>query len=393
MERSLRRCDHTPRGGGQTRGGGCLPRRHAWWLSDGDRSFQALDRANTADSDGCCLSVTFFDPPVAALSIPAQRSPSPRSTISHNKANRAPRPASSPSAAAKVHAAQQAQLADDTGAISLGSQSFTTEGRARLAHRLWRRVSVSSAATAAISNLCARLQLTKITLQPGATSVPRHLRCSRQDWRQPSATTTISNHAQIPSADSARRHRANAAQLDRLLRYLRFLRAATWCRSTPSSDRCRTSGGPTFTHSVLPTSPAIDGGDHDPARPGQRNDLATSDQRGVSRPQRIRCDVGAVEVDPCPPSPLAGLPHLGEVAAAHQDNGADGAELEGQADLEVYQRPAAAGRTSAIRRRRQTTRSASTRARRRCRRPSFPAAISAHHSRAGKRSAPRVQPD
>lgn len=54
------------------------------------------------------------------------------------------------------------------------------------------------------------------------------------------------------------------------------------------------NGGPTRTHAIGPGSPAVDGGD--PA-----TCLAT-DQRGVSRPQGGRCDVGAYEYVP-PPLP------------------------------------------------------------------------------------------
>ena len=54
------------------------------------------------------------------------------------------------------------------------------------------------------------------------------------------------------------------------------------------------NGGPTFTHALLPGSPAID---HIPA---ENCDVAT-DQRGVARPQGAACDIGAYEVGPIPP--------------------------------------------------------------------------------------------
>ena len=54
------------------------------------------------------------------------------------------------------------------------------------------------------------------------------------------------------------------------------------------------NGGPTFTHALLPGSPAIDAGN--PAAPGSGgNACPTTDQRGVSRPLGPRCDIGAFE--------------------------------------------------------------------------------------------------
>ena len=50
------------------------------------------------------------------------------------------------------------------------------------------------------------------------------------------------------------------------------------------------NGGPTFTHALLPGSPAIDAG-HDGAAPA-------TDQRGVPRPQGAHSDIGAFEVGP-----------------------------------------------------------------------------------------------
>ena len=51
------------------------------------------------------------------------------------------------------------------------------------------------------------------------------------------------------------------------------------------------NGGPTFTHALLPGSPAID---HIPAE----NCEVTTDQRGVARPQGAACDIGAYELEP-----------------------------------------------------------------------------------------------
>jgi hypothetical protein len=56
-------------------------------------------------------------------------------------------------------------------------------------------------------------------------------------------------------------------------------------------------GSGTLTHALLPGSPAIDRGN--PSPPGSGNyACATTDQRGVSRPQSGRCDIGAFELVP-----------------------------------------------------------------------------------------------
>ena len=60
---------------------------------------------------------------------------------------------------------------------------------------------------------------------------------------------------------------------------------------TPLSN----NGGATQTHGLLSSSPAIDAGN--PAAPGSGgNACEASDQRGVTRPQGTRCDIGAVEI-------------------------------------------------------------------------------------------------
>ncbi len=100
------------------------------------------------------------------------------------------------------------------------------------------------------------------------------------------------------------------------------------------------NGGPTLTHSLLPTSPAIDGGD--PGLPGSGGTTcATSDQRGVARPQRTRCDVGAVEVDACPPVPLAGCLASAKSLLLIKDKGADGASAKDKLIWKFIKGPAA----------------------------------------------------
>jgi hypothetical protein len=49
------------------------------------------------------------------------------------------------------------------------------------------------------------------------------------------------------------------------------------------------NGGPTQTHALLPSSPAIDAGDN--------NGCPPTDQRGVARPSGLACDIGAYEVE------------------------------------------------------------------------------------------------
>lgn len=54
------------------------------------------------------------------------------------------------------------------------------------------------------------------------------------------------------------------------------------------------NGGNTFTHALLDGSPAIDSGN--PDVPGSSSQTClTTDQRGISRPQGTRCDIGAYE--------------------------------------------------------------------------------------------------
>jgi CSLREA domain-containing protein len=59
---------------------------------------------------------------------------------------------------------------------------------------------------------------------------------------------------------------------------------------TPLAD----NGGPTLTHLPDPLSPVLDNG---------AEWCPEADQRGVWRPQGIQCDIGSVEIDPCPWDP------------------------------------------------------------------------------------------
>lgn len=61
----------------------------------------------------------------------------------------------------------------------------------------------------------------------------------------------------------------------------------------PKLGSLQDNGGPTFTHALLPGSPAIDAAD-DAACPA-------TDQRSVARPQGTACDIGAYELAIYPP--------------------------------------------------------------------------------------------
>ena len=66
------------------------------------------------------------------------------------------------------------------------------------------------------------------------------------------------------------------------------------------------NGGPTLTHALLIGSPAIDAGD--PGTPGSGGTACeATDQRGIARPQRTRCDIGAFELEPLPTISIAGV--------------------------------------------------------------------------------------
>ncbi len=84
------------------------------------------------------------------------------------------------------------------------------------------------------------------------------------------------------------------------------------------------NGGPTFTRALAPTSPAIDAGN--PAMPGSGGGACeASDQRGVTRPQGPRCDIGSVEFNPCPVTPRSGCATPGKSLLLIKDRDGDGA--------------------------------------------------------------------
>jgi CSLREA domain-containing protein len=64
----------------------------------------------------------------------------------------------------------------------------------------------------------------------------------------------------------------------------------------PLLDPLADNGGPTQTHALLDSSPAIDAGNPDGCTDDEGN-LLTTDQRGIARPQGAACDMGAYEED------------------------------------------------------------------------------------------------
>jgi hypothetical protein len=61
----------------------------------------------------------------------------------------------------------------------------------------------------------------------------------------------------------------------------------------PLLDALGDNGGPTQTRALLVGSPALDAGD--PGLPGTDTACEATDQRGIGRPQGVRCDIGAYE--------------------------------------------------------------------------------------------------
>lgn len=58
----------------------------------------------------------------------------------------------------------------------------------------------------------------------------------------------------------------------------------------PMLDPLANNGGPTWTHALMPASPAVNAGASGPSCPA-------ADQRGVARPQGAQCDIGAFELE------------------------------------------------------------------------------------------------
>lgn len=87
------------------------------------------------------------------------------------------------------------------------------------------------------------------------------------------------------------------------------------------------NGGPTFTHLPGAGSLALEAGN--PALPGSGGSAcAASDQRGITRPQFARCDIGSVEVenpDVCAAAPLSDCDTPAKSLLLIKDRGADGA--------------------------------------------------------------------
>ncbi len=69
------------------------------------------------------------------------------------------------------------------------------------------------------------------------------------------------------------------------------------------------NGGPTQTHALLVGSPAIDAGSDDCPPPA-------ADQRGVARPQGVKCDIGAFELEVAPTTSLTGPASAGSTELA-----------------------------------------------------------------------------
>jgi len=69
-----------------------------------------------------------------------------------------------------------------------------------------------------------------------------------------------------------------------------FMEPSDLVNTDPLLGPLQDNGGPTFTHALLPGSPAID-------HILPVNCIVTTDQRGVSRPSGVGCDIGAYELD------------------------------------------------------------------------------------------------
>jgi CSLREA domain-containing protein len=84
----------------------------------------------------------------------------------------------------------------------------------------------------------------------------------------------------------------------------------------PRIEPLADNGGPTFTHALRKNSPAVDAGN--PAAPGSGGTACeATDQRGVTRPQGPRCDIGSFERE----GPAAGPKCLGVPVTITGTNG------------------------------------------------------------------------
>ena len=79
------------------------------------------------------------------------------------------------------------------------------------------------------------------------------------------------------------------------------------------------NGGPTLTHALLPQSAAIDGGNPAGCK-DQDGNLLTTDQRGITRPQGIACDIGAYEYTFTTPGPATSIAILSGSGQLSQPN-------------------------------------------------------------------------
>jgi hypothetical protein len=91
--------------------------------------------------------------------------------------------------------------------------------------------------------------------------------------------------------------------------------ASGFTRASPSLGPLQDNGGATPTHALLPGSPAIDAGSN-PVCPA-------TDQRGVTRPKGLRCDIGAFEQSPTEFEETAGI--VGPGGTLTTDGEGDGA--------------------------------------------------------------------
>jgi len=90
------------------------------------------------------------------------------------------------------------------------------------------------------------------------------------------------------------------------------------------------NGGPTLSHSLLQNSPAIDSGDP--------TNCPSTDQRGVIRPQGLRCDIGAFEAEPFnqPPTASSGPDQTVDEGQPVTFDGSGSTDPDGVGDIVSY---------------------------------------------------------